>query len=71
MTQVFKTNITDRGRADIVSLALTQLLGYKEVSLDMEDEDKVLRIESKGIISEKEVVNLLNQLNCTCKVLED
>lgn len=70
MIEVFKTNIQDRGKADIVVLALGQYLGYTKIAIDLDDCDRILRIEADHISSHG-VIEVLGWLCCECEVLQD
>ena len=70
MIEVFKTNIQNPKRAEKIAKALSRHFGYQSVAFDLEDCDKILRIEADNI-SNPEVIKLLQELGCQCKVLPD
>jgi hypothetical protein len=64
ITSVYKTNIAVK---DLVSLKLI-LDNYNKISkwnIDLEDWERILRIESQYAI-EKEIISMLNTLNISC-----
>ena len=70
MIEVFKTNIQNRERAEKIAQVLSLRFGYSSVAFDLEDCDRVLRIEADKI-SNPEVITLMRELGCHCEVLPD
>ena len=70
MVEVFRTDVRDAVKADIVKIALYQYLGYSNVVIDLQDGDRILRIEA-GNIQNDNVISVLEKLNCKCEVLPD
>ena len=70
MVEVFKTNIDDAEKATVVQHALKQHLNYSKVTFDLQDCDRVLRIEAEDICNPC-IINLLEKLHCECAVLSD
>lgn len=68
MIEVFKTNVQNLSTAKTVEQALTTGLGYTKVSFDLEDCDRILRIEATAICTAS-VIRLLKALECECEVL--
>lgn len=69
MVEVFKTNVT--GSIDAAELVIL-LQGYfpgGKISFDLEDCDKVLRVEGQVIVTER-VINLLQEHNYECCMLQ-
>jgi hypothetical protein len=66
---IFKTNITDPGHHELGSLLNTHssVIGW---SLDTEDIDKVLRIESTTNNS-NEIISTINKAGFICEELPD
>ena len=71
MIEVFKTTINNLAQAMKVSKALEDAFGECRISFDLEDSDKILRLESKTTINNRLVINVLNQLGFKCFVLPD
>ena len=69
MVEVFKTNIQDKTTASKVKEDLYRHFpGYK-INFDLDDSDKILRVESEKVIPE-EVSKILNHNGYFCEVLE-
>ncbi len=64
---IFKTNLTRR-RQSVVANALAGLRGLIRWTVDYEDCDRVLRIESE-YVSAQVVVERLNRMNILCREL--
>lgn len=68
MVEVFKTNVQEVARANqIVEQLLERFPSYR-VNFDLEDCDKILRIEGESIDTVL-ICNLLEQANAECCVL--
>lgn len=50
MVEIFKTNLNSRENAHLAESWLILFYPNLEVSFDLEDPDKVLRVQSKGTI---------------------
>jgi hypothetical protein len=46
---VFKTNVTSRKKVSMIAPVLTSFPSIRQWSFDLEDRDKVLRIEATGL----------------------
>ncbi|MCI0449247.1 MAG: hypothetical protein L0Y79_05585 [Chlorobi bacterium] len=69
MVEVFKTNIQDKSTASKVLEDLYRHFpGYK-INFDLEDCDKILRIENEKVVP-GEVLKILNHNGYFCEVLE-
>ena len=66
---VFATNIRTEKEKQIISKILDDHSGVNQWSLDQEDIDCVLRIES-DTLSEKQIITLLGNQNFKCSALE-
>lgn len=69
MVEVFKTNIEDKTTANKVAVDLNEYFPGGRINFDLEDCDKILRVESENIIPE-EVTNILTRRGFMCEVLE-
>ncbi len=67
---VFKTNVPDQKHFPAFSPQLESLQGVKRWTIDLEDIDKVLRIESDGI-SPYHVESAMNFAGYECAELPD
>jgi len=69
MVEVFKTNIQDKTIAAKVTADLHELFPGGNINFDLDDCDKILRVEN-GIVVPEEVVKILNHKGFLCEVLE-
>lgn len=69
MVEVFKTNIEDRALADDIVLQLQSVFPSAKINFDLEDCDRILRIES-GKIELIIVIETLSSLGFICEILE-
>lgn len=67
--EVFKTNVKTKKNADMVVNRIQTLLPVGKINFDLEDRDKILRIEAKEI-QVQPILNLLLDLGFTCIPLE-
>ncbi len=69
MVEIFKTNVEKFSQAQILLRALFKHFpGYK-INFDLEDCDKILRVQGESISSDK-IIQLLAGENYQCRVLE-
>jgi hypothetical protein len=68
MVEVFKTNVEDKTIADNIAAELRELFGGN-INFDLDDCDKILRVESEEIIPEK-ISEVLFRKGFICEVLE-
>jgi len=70
--EVFKTNVKGRRTASFLVNEMKEVFPGHKVSIDLDDSDKVLRVESsKGEIKASAIINLLEKRNFRCEVLND
>lgn len=72
MVEVFKTNVEDSSHADLLVEQIHKTYTHYRANFDLEDCDKILRVESK--ISEIEpspLINLLNEFGYDAEILQD
>ncbi|WP_298758167.1 methyltransferase type 11 [uncultured Psychroserpens sp.] len=67
---IFKTNIETKKEADNIKKMLSSALGIKQFSIDLEDVDKVLRIEAHKILDESKIINEVISGGFSCEELE-
>lgn len=65
--EVFRTNVNENSSETLVA-ALLELDPKGKINFDLEDSDKILRVESNQIIS-TQVVDLLRSRGYICEVL--
>lgn len=68
MVEVFKTNVNETGLAKILVRQLLDHFPNSRVNFDMDDCDKILRIEADVITPEK-IIELLQSNGCMCEIL--
>ena len=72
MVQVFKTDVQDQLSAAYIILFLRQAFAHCRINFDLDDCDKILRIENEqGAIEEGEVQLLVAGCGYYCEPLED
>lgn len=69
MVEVFKTNVADKDQAHRLISELKQLLPEYKINVDLDDCDKVLRIEHTHV-PVIQVVSLVRQQGFSCEILE-
>lgn len=68
MVEVFKTNVQERAAATLVA-ALHWHLPSCRINFDLEDCDRILRVEGKSVLHGA-VIELLNTYGYDCCILE-
>ena len=69
MVEIFKTNVQEATQASTLIALLLQHFPDSTINFDLEDCDKVLRVEGAGLIAEK-VVALVEAKGYICGLLE-
>ncbi len=69
MIEVFKTNVSSEGHATTLIGLLQMAFPHHKINFDLEDCDKILRIEGHSISTEN-IITLLQENNCCCEVLK-
>lgn len=72
MVEVFKTDVCQESKAEeIIKILLLHSQEYK-INFDLEDCDKILRVESfNGDIDNDLILNLVKQSGCYIEILPD
>ena len=70
MVEVFKTNICNLAKANHVVELLKQQFPLAQITIDLDDCDKIMRFENQSI-NIPQVINILNQLGINCQVLAE
>ena len=68
MVEVFKTNVQQRELAEQLVSILRGQFAFSRVGFDLEDCDKILRVEGKQICVET-VIEILSSHGLECEVL--
>ena len=68
MVEVFKTNVLHRERAEQLASILHSQFSFSKISFDLEDCDKILRVEAKQICVET-IIEILSMHGLECEVL--
>lgn len=72
MVEVFKTNVTDPVHAKWIMLWIKNIFPEYETSFDLEDCDRILRIETAdGIVQSEKIIGLLNDCGAIAQILPD
>lgn len=69
MIEIFKTNVQASEQAEELVNLLQQTFPGNKINFDLDDCDKVLRIEGKNVIS-RNVMNILKERGFMCNLLE-
>jgi hypothetical protein len=70
MIEVFKTNINDSFSAEKLKTELLKILPDSIINFDLEDCDKIMRIESETI-NKKNIVSAFKNYGYSCEPLPD
>ena len=70
MVEVFKTNVNRKQDADEIITMLMQHFPHYKINFDLDDCDKILRVEA-DCINPDEIIELLEICNLQCEILED
>jgi hypothetical protein len=68
IVEVFKTNVTEVKLSEILIGQLLNHFPKSRINFDLEDCDKILRVEAKAIIPEK-IIEVLNANGYSCEIL--
>jgi hypothetical protein len=72
MIEIFKTDVNDPGDASRLIAELRSFFSDYEISFDLEDCDKILRVKSAtGKVQAASLIDLLKKLGCHAEVLPD
>ena len=70
MVEVFKTNVQHRELAEQLASVLHGRIDFCKINFDLEDCDKILRVEGKQVCVET-IIEILNTHGLQCEVLTD
>ena len=68
IVEVFKTNVAEVKLSELLIQQLEDQFPESHINFDMEDCDKILRVESYTVTPEK-VIQILNSNGYSCEVL--
>ena len=68
MVEVFKTNVQHRELAEQLASILRGQFDFSRINFDLEDCDKILRVEGKQVCVES-VIEILSTHGLECEVL--
>jgi hypothetical protein len=69
MVEVFKTNIHEKKQAALIFEVLMQHFPLFKINFDLEDCDKILRVEGDCIVQEI-IINIIKINGYQCQILE-
>jgi len=68
--EIFKTNVIGKRNAVYLVGEMNAMFPNHKITIDIDDNDKVLRVENpKGKVKSDAVIKLLNRRNFHCEVL--
>lgn len=67
---IFKTNVSGKNNVNEVSPHLESLNGIQRYTFDLDDIDKVLRVEARGLSSQK-IESVIKKAGYHCEELPD
>jgi hypothetical protein len=70
MVEVFKTNVQQHEQAEQLTSVLRSRFDFCKINFDLEDCDKILRVEGKQVCVET-IIEILNIHGLQCEVLTD
>jgi hypothetical protein len=69
MVEVFKTNVSEVEKSNIIFQKLHKYFPENKINFDLEDCDKILRVEGNTILSEK-IIEILKEEGHFCEILD-
>lgn len=69
MVEVFKTNVQERKQAALLFEVLVKQFPLFKINFDLEDCDKILRVEGDSISYER-IITIIHTSGYQCQVLE-
>jgi hypothetical protein len=70
MIEVFKTNVKNKAQAIKIIKILKGNFGYEKVNFDLQDSDRILRIEAPSVLPHC-VIGILKTERLECELLND
>lgn len=69
MVEVFKTNVNSQDHASEIVHALQKMLPFAKINFDLEDCDKILRVEDEVVVSSN-IVDYLQSRQVVASLLD-
>ena len=69
MIEIFKTNVYEVEKSNIIFQKLQKHFPENQINFDLEDCDKILRVEGNNILSKK-IIEILNAEGHICEILD-
>jgi len=69
MTEIFKTNVQNKTQAKHILSSLNSLFAEARINFDLQDCDKILRVQGINEASIPAVISGLNTLGFHCEIL--
>ena len=69
MVEVFKTDVYEEERSIIIVQKLLEYFPENKINFDLEDCDKILRVEGENMFSAR-IMELLNEEGHECEILD-
>ena len=69
MIEIFKTNVYEVEKSNIIFQKLHKHFPENKINFDLQDCDKILRVEGDNILPEK-IIEILNAEGHICEVLD-
>jgi hypothetical protein len=71
MTEVFKTDVTNKGTAKILCVLIERAFPGYLVNFDLDDCDRVLRVVADNCIDDQGIIHILSDCGISAEVLPD
>ena len=69
MVEVFKTNVYEVEKSNLIFQKLHKHFPENKINFDLDDCDKILRVEGENILAEK-IIELLEEEGHFCEILD-
>ena len=69
MVEVFKTNVYEVGKSNLIFQKLHKHFPENKINFDLDDCDKILRVEGENILAEK-IIELLEEEGHFCEIMD-
>ena len=71
MVEVFKTNVTEAGDAEMLLRKIHDCFKNYSINFDLDDCDKILRVESTQQLNTNALVELISSLGFRAEILQE
>ena len=69
MVEVFKTNVYEVEKSNLIFQKLHKYFPENKINFDLDDCDKILRVEGENILAEK-IIELLEEEGHFCEIMD-